>query len=338
MASNLRPHLWFCGRWLNIHPRKWISRICGPSAFIHSVDRLILYRTELLLWVLIMLSLWTALEQQITPWAPDSSASACPICTTSFHPLTNRKHHCRLCGTLVCSLPPKLPRRPQTCSILFISDLLTGKIEEIAPGEVVDYGVTRKSSTPNGDRIAEDKEREKTEKWLKAVRICRNCRGVLKKRQYSIERSLVPPFERLYSVNPTLKAPLRDLVANHPPSLTDATRTRARHRRTFTGVSRTRHQSAVRALTPPARIPTHAFHARTSEAPALRQASSSRKRLLEDFANYDAIAKRIRTLQCVPGSSQDRVQTAILNRANLFLQRNMFPLQVRASNPSIGVD
>jgi hypothetical protein len=90
---------------------------------------------------------------------------------------------------------------------LFIFDPPTGKIEEIAPGEVVDYGVTKKSLTPNGNRLADDKEREKTEKWLKAVRICRNCRGTLKKRQYTIERSLIPPVQRLYSVSPTVKTP-----------------------------------------------------------------------------------------------------------------------------------
>ncbi|QRW27470.1 Zinc finger, FYVE-type protein [Rhizoctonia solani] len=48
-------------------------------------------------------------EQTITKWEDDKDVSACPICTTSFHPLTNRKHHCRLCGRVVCSLPPKPP-------------------------------------------------------------------------------------------------------------------------------------------------------------------------------------------------------------------------------------
>lgn len=84
---------------------------------------------------------------------------------------------------------------------MFVFDPPTGKIEEIAPGDVVDYGVTRKSTPLNGDSTAENKDKDKAEKWLKAVRICRNCRGVLKKRQHSIERSSIPPFERLYSVS-----------------------------------------------------------------------------------------------------------------------------------------
>jgi len=57
------------------------------------------------------------------------------------------------------------------------------------------------------------------------------------------------------------------------------------------------------------------------------EASAARKRLVEAFAHYDTAAKRIRSLPCVRGSSQDRVQMAVLSRANLFLQKNMFPLQ-----------
>jgi rabenosyn-5 len=59
------------------------------------------------------------------------------------------------------------------------------------------------------------------------------------------------------------------------------------------------------------------------------EASAARKRLLEAFAQYDALAKRIRALPTSgPGSSQDRVLAAVHTRANVFLQKHMFPLQV----------
>jgi len=60
-----------------------------------------------------------------------------------------------------------------------------------------------------------------------------------------------------------------------------------------------------------------------------KEASAARKRLLDSFAYYDKISKKIRGLECPggQGSSQDRVQMAIMTRANLFLQKNMFPLQ-----------
>ena len=65
------------------------------------------------------------------------------------------------------------------------------------------------------------------------------------------------------------------------------------------------------------------------EAPT-KEASAIRKHLLQCFSDYDAIAKRIRKIPCPggPGSSQDRIQAAIQARATMFLQKNMFPLQV----------
>ena len=67
------------------------------------------------------------------------------------------------------------------------------------------------------------------------------------------------------------------------------------------------------------------------EAPA-KEATTARKHLLQAFADYDAIAKRIRKIPSPtgPGGSQDRVQAAITTRATNFLQKNMIPLQVCA--------
>ena len=65
----------------------------------------------------------------------------------------------------------------------------------------------------------------------------------------------------------------------------------------------------------------------SSDSPPGKEAAVVRKRILEDFASYDAISKRIHGIPCTHGSSQDRVQLAIRMRADLFLQKNMFPLQ-----------
>lgn len=61
--------------------------------------------------------------------------------------------------------------------------------------------------------------------------------------------------------------------------------------------------------------------------PPTKEASAVRKRLLEAFSQYDAMSKRIYQLPW-PDSSQFRVQAAVLSRANIFLQKNMFPLKV----------
>lgn len=68
------------------------------------------------------------------------------------------------------------------------------------------------------------------------------------------------------------------------------------------------------------------------------EVSAARKRLLDAFAQYDALAKRIRALPTSgPGSSQDRVLAAVHTRANLFLQKHMFPLQVSTENDLLAV-
>jgi len=96
----------------------------------------------------------------------------------SFQPLSNRKHHCRLCGQIICSLPVKHPQRPVSCSLLFVVDPKTKQIEEV--GEGVDYGVRKRpSSAPQGKGKEREDELPEDEKFLKGVRICRECRPVL---------------------------------------------------------------------------------------------------------------------------------------------------------------
>ncbi|TBU65620.1 FYVE-domain-containing protein [Dichomitus squalens] len=224
-------------------------------------------------------------EQKITPWEDDASVSQCPICSASFHPLTNRKHHCRLCGRIVCSLPVKYPQRPQTCSLLFVVDQNTGRIEEV--GEGVDYGVRRRSTAAPGKPQRRNNMLSDEEKFLKGVRVCRDCRPVLLRQQYRHEMGVVPLFTRLYNALISLEKEIEDEL----PVFQELVVNLARQERP------------------------------TPEATAVR------KRLLEAFGQYDALAKRIRQLPCAPGSSQDRIQGAIASRANHFLQKNMLPLQ-----------
>jgi rabenosyn-5 len=138
---------------------------------------------------------WLAAEQSITPWQSDADVSQCPLCTyvvrlipsgwpsnlpafvrASFHPITNRKHHCRLCGKIICSLPIKHPQRPVTCSLLFVADPKTGLIEEVSEG--VDYGVRRRTLSSAGHGASRNGVNPE-EKFLRGVRICRDCRPVL---------------------------------------------------------------------------------------------------------------------------------------------------------------
>lgn len=80
----------------------------------------------------------------------------------------------------------KHPQRPVTCSLLFVVDPKTRKIEEV--GEGVDYGVKKRRGGSIGSqagvvskdgKLIKHKEEEEEDKFLKGVRICRECRPIL---------------------------------------------------------------------------------------------------------------------------------------------------------------
>jgi len=45
------------------------------------------------------------LEQSVVTWEDDAAAPRCPFCKQEFRPLTFRRHHCRICGRVVCADP-----------------------------------------------------------------------------------------------------------------------------------------------------------------------------------------------------------------------------------------
>ena len=90
-------------------------------------------------------------------------------------------------------------------------DAGTGNIEELG-GDVVDYGVKRKDLTPGASGEATKKLVEEQEKYLKGVRICRECRPTLRRRQYSVEAKSVPTFARLYDALLGLEREIEELL------------------------------------------------------------------------------------------------------------------------------
>ncbi|OAQ99629.1 hypothetical protein LLEC1_06599, partial [Akanthomyces lecanii] len=44
-----------------------------------------------------------AIEQSVVPWEDDDSVAKCPFCQQEFGTWTFRRHHCRICGRVVCA-------------------------------------------------------------------------------------------------------------------------------------------------------------------------------------------------------------------------------------------
>lgn len=143
-------------------------------------------------------------EQAIVKWEDDSTVSHCPICTAAFS-LSTRRHHCRLCGRVVCFLPPSTPHqiiianaaakegqpsqptRRERCSTFFtyeweaVHGAGEDEGEKVAQGVVVEVAPIEREEIDARDavneaRIKEGKKAiEPVRDERKKVRVCREC-------------------------------------------------------------------------------------------------------------------------------------------------------------------
>ena len=123
-----------------------------------------------------------ALEQSVVAWEDDTSAPRCPFCQQEFTSYTFRRHHCRLCGRVVCGDPST------DCS--------------------KEVGLNVAASTFLSDRVhlwwlttsvtAQMKEKGMTEVSVD-VRMCKDCRNtVFSRHDFASALTTKPPDVRAY--------------------------------------------------------------------------------------------------------------------------------------------
>ncbi|KAH8554952.1 FYVE zinc finger-domain-containing protein [Umbelopsis sp. PMI_123] len=200
-------------------------------------------------------------EQSVVAWDDDKSVLNCPHCNKPFT-ITNRRHHCRLCGRIVCS--------NQTCSSMvpLFLDMSSDSVDQPPVGE---------------------------------TRACKDCKRMVFRRKIQKEEMTKPqPILQLYQQLSATKANIDKML----PRFQDMVMMLERNE-----ISNQSHET-------------------------FKLAGQVRKSLLDSFAAFDAISKRINMLPA-HSSSMRRLQANIHIAANHYLQRNMFPLQMlpRILNP-----
>ncbi|KAI0508871.1 FYVE zinc finger protein [Xylaria bambusicola] len=158
------------------------------------------------------------LEQSVVTWEEDAKVPRCPFCQQEFGSWTFRRHHCRICGRVVCA------------------DLQTACSSEV--------GLNVASNSPMPSEKAEG------ESMCVDIRMCRDCKSTLFSKRDFVESVMrKPPDQRAYEtlrqfergiqlLLPTFQRallPLQD--ENNPPShaqIQEAAKLRKRLTESFT--------------------------------------------------------------------------------------------------------
>ncbi|KAK7884874.1 hypothetical protein WMY93_027997 [Mugilogobius chulae] len=141
-----------------------------------------------------------AIERSVVSWVNDADVPFCPDCGNKFN-MRNRRHHCRLCGSIMCRkcmdfIPIPLAQKliNSTREALCIQGTLSQSQSNPAEGSVGGMGSRRGSITSLSSvtSMLEDKDDEK-------IRCCHHCMDTLLKRQQKLdEKDFVPDVVKLY--------------------------------------------------------------------------------------------------------------------------------------------
>ncbi|XP_003463229.1 rabenosyn-5 isoform X1 [Cavia porcellus] len=134
-----------------------------------------------------------AIEKSVVPWVNDQDVPFCPDCGSKFS-IRNRRHHCRLCGSIMCKRCMELISLPLANKLTSASrdTLSTHTSPSQSPGSV--HGSRRGSigSVSSVSSVLDEKEDER-------IRCCGHCKDtLLRKEQQMDEREHTPAITRLY--------------------------------------------------------------------------------------------------------------------------------------------
>lgn len=134
-----------------------------------------------------------AIEKSVVPWVNDQDVPFCPDCGNKFS-IRNRRHHCRLCGSIMCKKCMELISLPLANKLTSASkdSLSSHTSPSQSPNSV--HGSRRGSisSVSSVSSVLDEKDDDR-------IRCCTHCKGTLLKREQQIdEKEHVPDILKLY--------------------------------------------------------------------------------------------------------------------------------------------
>ncbi|XP_010083799.1 PREDICTED: rabenosyn-5 [Pterocles gutturalis] len=134
-----------------------------------------------------------AIEKSVVPWVSDHDVPFCPDCGSKFS-IRNRRHHCRLCGSIMCKKCMELVSLPLASKLTSASKEALGShtSPNSSPNSV--HGSRRGSisSISSVSSVLDEKDDDR-------IRCCRHCKDTLLKREQQIdEKEYTPEIVKLY--------------------------------------------------------------------------------------------------------------------------------------------
>lgn len=134
-----------------------------------------------------------AIEKSVVPWVNDQDVPFCPDCGSKFS-IRNRRHHCRLCGSIMCKKCTELISLPFANKLTSASkdSLSTHTSPSQSPNSV--HGSRRGSisSVSSVSSVLDEKDDDR-------IRCCTHCKDTLLKRERQIdEKEHTPEIVKLY--------------------------------------------------------------------------------------------------------------------------------------------
>ncbi|XP_044523426.1 rabenosyn-5 [Gracilinanus agilis] len=135
-----------------------------------------------------------AIEKSVVPWVNDQDVPFCPDCGNKFS-IRNRRHHCRLCGSIMCKKCMELISLPLASKLTSASkeaSLTSHTSPNQSPNSI--HGSRRGSisSVSSVSSVLDEKDDER-------IRCCGHCKDALLKREQQIdEKEHTPDIVKLY--------------------------------------------------------------------------------------------------------------------------------------------